>query len=120
MTVLPWSYGQPRKNNRSGLLCVWVLVELMITMNGGSSRAHWGPWLPGLPNAASGPCWCGASGTGARGDGKNRLTTTYRWYLATWAKRLSCWKEVGYHFSRLREQVRAVDTRSNGAWRTGT
>ncbi len=31
------------------------------------------------------------------GDGKNRLTTTYRWYLATWAKRLS-WKEVGSIF----------------------
>ena len=27
-------------------------------------------------------------------DGKNRLTTTYRWFLATWAKRLS-WSEVG-------------------------
>ena len=26
-------------------------------------------------------------------DGKNQLTTTYRWYLATWAKRLS-WSEV--------------------------
>ena len=28
------------------------------------------------------------------GDGKNQLTTTYRWYLAGWAKRLS-WSEVG-------------------------
>jgi len=26
-------------------------------------------------------------------DGKNQLTTTYRWFLATWAKRLS-WSEV--------------------------
>jgi len=30
-------------------------------------------------------------------DGKNRLTTTYRWFLATWAKRLS-WTEVGAIF----------------------
>ncbi|MGZ5943645.1 MAG: ISL3 family transposase [Isosphaeraceae bacterium] len=28
------------------------------------------------------------------GDGKNQLTTTYRWDLASWAKRLS-WSEVG-------------------------
>ena len=28
------------------------------------------------------------------GDGKNQLTTTYRWFLASWAKRLS-WGEVG-------------------------
>ena len=27
-------------------------------------------------------------------DGKNQLTTTYRWFLATWARRLS-WSEVG-------------------------
>ena len=26
-------------------------------------------------------------------DGKNQLTTTYRWFLSTWAKRLS-WSEV--------------------------
>ena len=32
-----------------------------------------------------------------RGDGKNQLTTTYRWYLAAWAKRLS-WSEVGSIF----------------------
>src|SRR5665647_69460 len=30
-------------------------------------------------------------------DGKNQLTTTYRWYLAAWAKRLS-WSEVGSIF----------------------
>jgi len=30
-------------------------------------------------------------------DGKSQLTTTYRWYLATWAKRLS-WSEVGSIF----------------------
>ena len=30
-------------------------------------------------------------------DGKNQLTTTYRWFLATWAKRLS-WTEVGAIF----------------------
>ena len=30
-------------------------------------------------------------------DGKNQLTITYRWYLATWAKRLS-WSEVGSIF----------------------
>jgi transposase len=30
-------------------------------------------------------------------DGKNRLTTTYRWFLAYWAKRLS-WKEVSRTF----------------------
>jgi len=30
-------------------------------------------------------------------DGKNQLTTTYRWYLAGWAKRLS-WSEVGSVF----------------------
>jgi transposase len=31
------------------------------------------------------------------GDGKNQLTTTYRWFLASWAKRLS-WSEVGSIF----------------------
>ncbi len=30
-------------------------------------------------------------------DGKNQLATTYRWYLASWAKRLS-WSEVGSIF----------------------
>jgi len=30
-------------------------------------------------------------------DGKNRLTTTYRWFLAGWAKRLS-WQEVACAF----------------------
>ena len=30
-------------------------------------------------------------------DGKNQLTTTYRWHLASWAKRLS-WSEVGSIF----------------------
>ena len=30
-------------------------------------------------------------------DGKNQLTTTYRWFLAGWAKRLS-WKEVAEAF----------------------
>ena len=31
------------------------------------------------------------------GDGKNRLTVTYRWFLSTWAKRLS-WSEVATVF----------------------
>jgi transposase len=43
------------------------------------------------------------------GDGKNRLTTTYRWYLATWAKRLS-WQEVGSIFRTSWDSVcRAVE-----------
>jgi transposase len=33
------------------------------------------------------------------GDGKKQLTTTCRWYLATWAKRLS-WSEFGSIFRR--------------------
>jgi transposase len=42
-------------------------------------------------------------------DGKNQLTTTYRWYLATWAKRLS-WSEVGSIFRTSWDSVcRAVD-----------
>lgn len=42
-------------------------------------------------------------------DGKNQLTTTYRWYLATWAKRLS-WSEVGSIFRTSWESVcRAVE-----------
>jgi transposase len=42
-------------------------------------------------------------------DGKNRLTTTYRWYLATWAKRLS-WSEVGSIFRTSWDSVcRAVE-----------
>jgi transposase len=42
------------------------------------------------------------------GDGKNQLTTTYRWYLASWAKRLS-WSEVGSVFRTSWESVcRAV------------
>ena len=42
-------------------------------------------------------------------DGKNQLTTTYRWYLAGWAKRLS-WSEVGSVFRTSWESVaRAVE-----------
>jgi transposase len=42
-------------------------------------------------------------------DGKNPLTTTYRWYLATWAKRLS-WSEVGAIFRTSWDSVcRAVE-----------
>jgi transposase len=42
-------------------------------------------------------------------DGKNRLTTTYRWYLATWARRLS-WSEVGVIFRTSWDSVcRAVE-----------
>ena len=42
-------------------------------------------------------------------DGKNQMTTTYRWYLATWAKRLS-WSEVGSIFRTSWDSVcRAVE-----------
>ncbi len=42
-------------------------------------------------------------------DGKNQLTTTYRWYLATWAKRLS-WSEVASIFRTSWNSVcRAVE-----------
>src|SRR3954465_10372682 len=42
-------------------------------------------------------------------DGKNRLTTTYRWYLASWARRLS-WSEVGSIFRTSWDSVcRAVE-----------
>jgi transposase len=42
-------------------------------------------------------------------DGKNRLTTTYRWFLAMWAKRLS-WTEVGAIFQTSWDSVcRAVE-----------
>ena len=42
-------------------------------------------------------------------DGKNQLTTTYRWYLATWAKRLS-WSQVAWIFRTSWDSVcRAVD-----------
>jgi transposase len=42
-------------------------------------------------------------------DGKNQLTTTYRWYLASWAKRLS-WSEVGSIFRTSWDSVcRAVE-----------
>jgi transposase len=41
-------------------------------------------------------------------DGKNQLTTTYRWFLASWAKRLS-WSEVGSIFRTSWDSVcRAV------------
>jgi transposase len=38
-------------------------------------------------------------------DGKNQLTTTYRWFLATWAKRLS-WSEVASIFSTSWDSIR--------------
>jgi transposase len=38
-------------------------------------------------------------------DGKNQLTTTYRWFLASWARRLS-WGEVGTTFRTSWESVR--------------
>jgi len=42
-------------------------------------------------------------------DGKNQLTTTYRWFLASWAKRLS-WSEVASIFQTSWDSVcRAVD-----------
>jgi len=37
-------------------------------------------------------------------DGKNQLTTTYRWFLAGWAKRL-CWKEVAEAFGTTWQNV---------------
>jgi transposase len=37
-------------------------------------------------------------------DGKNQLTTTYRWFLARWAKRLS-WQEVACAFRTSWEKV---------------
>jgi len=37
-------------------------------------------------------------------DGKNHLTTTYRWFLARWAKRLS-WKEAARAFGTSWENV---------------
>ena len=43
------------------------------------------------------------------GDGKNQLTTTYRWFLATWAKRLS-WSETASIFRTSWDSVcRAVE-----------
>jgi len=43
------------------------------------------------------------------GDGKNRLTVTYRWFLSTWAKRLS-WSEVATIFRTSWDSVcRAVE-----------
>lgn len=42
-------------------------------------------------------------------DGKNQLTTTYRWYLATWAKRLA-WDQVASIFRTKWDNVcRAVE-----------
>jgi transposase len=42
-------------------------------------------------------------------DGKNQLTTTYRWFLSTWAKRLS-WSEVASIFHTSWDSVcRAVE-----------
>jgi transposase len=42
-------------------------------------------------------------------EGKNQLTTTYRWFLAAWAKRLS-WSEVGSIFRTSWDSVcRAVE-----------
>jgi transposase len=37
-------------------------------------------------------------------DGKHQLTTTYMWFLATWAKRLS-WQEVARVFGTSWDQV---------------
>lgn len=37
-------------------------------------------------------------------DGKNQLTTTYRWFLANWAQRLS-WKEVAEAFETTWQNV---------------
>ena len=37
-------------------------------------------------------------------DGKNQLTTTYRWFLAGWAKRL-CWKGVSEAFGTTWQNV---------------
>ncbi|WP_165251997.1 transposase [Paludisphaera soli] len=43
------------------------------------------------------------------GDGKNQLTTTFRWFLASWAKRLS-WSEVGSIFRTSWDSIcRAVE-----------
>jgi transposase len=42
-------------------------------------------------------------------DGKNQLTTTYRWFLASWARRLS-WSEVGTIYRTSWDSVcRAVE-----------
>ena len=53
-------------------------------------------------------------------DGKNQLTTTYRWFLASWAKRLS-WARSGRSSGRPGiASAGRWNTPSNGAWPTGT
>ena len=53
-------------------------------------------------------------------DGKNQLTTTYRWYLAAWAKRLS-WTQVAAIFRTSWDSVCGRwNTRSSGAWHAAT
>ena len=53
-------------------------------------------------------------------DGKNQLTTTYRWYLATWAKRLS-WGESRLHLPHVVGQCLPGGGTRGGmeAWSTG-
>ena len=48
-------------------------------------------------------------------DGKNQLTTTYRWYLATWAKRLSWGAVVSLVRTSWDSVCRAVECGPNGA-----
>jgi transposase len=54
--------------------------------------------------------WCGVTVEMVPwGEGKNRLTTTYRWFLSTWAKRLS-WSDVASIFRTSWDSVcRAVE-----------
>src|SRR5207247_7684340 len=50
-------------------------------------------------------------------EGKHQLTTTYMWFLARWAKRLS-WKDVATVFHTSWDQVfRSVTKLAQASWR---
>ena len=71
-----------------------------------SCRCGRSPWCSCMPCGASivrPAAWWSSTFPGP--TGKSRLTTTYQWFLAGWARRLS-WKEVASVFHTTWEHVR--------------
>jgi transposase len=81
------------EERRFEFVAIWGILVFLAYRMRRVNCTRWGVTVEMVP-------WC---------DGKNQLTTTYRWYLATWAKRLS-WSEVGTIFRTSWDSVcRAVE-----------
>ena len=81
-------YDQSPKPRRFEFVPLWGIAVFFVYQMRRVQCPHCGVKVEQVP-------WC---------DGKNQLTTTYRWFLAAWAKRLS-WREVASTFGTCWQSV---------------